>query len=194
MPKPLATAVAVRNEKTPGRHPIGETLYLMVWPTGGEAGRGETRGDTHLRAVGPAAHSREPAFLEEPQTQSAVGIDPSDLRLSEAWRSEGERDRPQAGGRSTRPHLDHQGRDRKACPTTHSLRHRPGHLPGIRRLQPCRGRHQRRPRQAASHQESPSRSPVPEPAGSSPSRSVVHCQPVGQAGFRDAGVDGLPLR
>ena len=28
------TAVAVRNEKTPGRHSVGETLYLMVWPNG----------------------------------------------------------------------------------------------------------------------------------------------------------------
>ena len=34
MPKRLATAVAVRNEKTPGRHSVGETLYLMVWPNG----------------------------------------------------------------------------------------------------------------------------------------------------------------
>ena len=34
MSKRLTTAVAIRNEKTPGRHPIGETLYLMVWPGG----------------------------------------------------------------------------------------------------------------------------------------------------------------
>ena len=31
--KRLDTAVAVRNVKTPGRHPAGETLYLMVWPS-----------------------------------------------------------------------------------------------------------------------------------------------------------------
>ena len=37
MPKRLATAVAVRNEKTPGRHSVGETLYLMVWPNGGKS-------------------------------------------------------------------------------------------------------------------------------------------------------------
>ena len=37
MPKRLETAVAVRNEKTPGRHPIGETLYLMVWPSGSKS-------------------------------------------------------------------------------------------------------------------------------------------------------------
>ena len=37
MPKRLTTAVAVRNEKTPGRHPIGETLYLMVWPSGSKS-------------------------------------------------------------------------------------------------------------------------------------------------------------
>ena len=30
----LDTAVAVRNVKTPGRHPVGQTLYLMVWPSG----------------------------------------------------------------------------------------------------------------------------------------------------------------
>ena len=35
--KRLTTAVAVRNEKTPGRHPIGETLYLMVWPSGSKS-------------------------------------------------------------------------------------------------------------------------------------------------------------
>ena len=34
MPKRLTTALAVRNEKTPGRYSIGETLYLMVWPNG----------------------------------------------------------------------------------------------------------------------------------------------------------------
>ena len=34
MPKRLTTALAVRNEKTPGRYSIGETLYLMVWPSG----------------------------------------------------------------------------------------------------------------------------------------------------------------
>lgn len=37
MPKRLTTAVAVRNEKAPGRHPIGETLYLMVWPNGNKS-------------------------------------------------------------------------------------------------------------------------------------------------------------
>ena len=37
MPKPVKTAVAVRNEKTPGRHFVGETLYLMVWPNGGKS-------------------------------------------------------------------------------------------------------------------------------------------------------------
>ena len=37
MPKPVKTAVAVRNEKTPGRHSVGETLYLMVWPNGGKS-------------------------------------------------------------------------------------------------------------------------------------------------------------
>ena len=37
MLKRLTTAVAVRNEKTPGRHPIGETLYLMVWPSGSKS-------------------------------------------------------------------------------------------------------------------------------------------------------------
>ena len=33
MAKRLDSAVAVRNVKTPGRHPAGETLYLMVWPS-----------------------------------------------------------------------------------------------------------------------------------------------------------------
>ena len=33
MTKRLDTAVTVRNVKTPGRHPVGETLYLMVWPS-----------------------------------------------------------------------------------------------------------------------------------------------------------------
>ena len=33
MAKRLDSAVAVRNVKTPGRHPVGETLYLMVWPS-----------------------------------------------------------------------------------------------------------------------------------------------------------------
>ena len=33
MVKRLDSAVAVRNVKTPGRHPAGETLYLMVWPS-----------------------------------------------------------------------------------------------------------------------------------------------------------------
>ena len=37
MSKRLTTAVAVRNEKAPGRHPIGETLYLMVWPSGSKS-------------------------------------------------------------------------------------------------------------------------------------------------------------
>ena len=34
MGKRLDSAVAVRNVKTQGRHPVGETLYLMVWPSG----------------------------------------------------------------------------------------------------------------------------------------------------------------
>jgi integrase len=34
MGKRLDSAVAVRNATTPGRHPVGETLYLMVWPSG----------------------------------------------------------------------------------------------------------------------------------------------------------------
>ena len=33
MAKRLDSAVAVRNVKTPGRHPAGDTLYLMVWPS-----------------------------------------------------------------------------------------------------------------------------------------------------------------
>ena len=33
MAKRLDRAVAVHNVKTPGRHPVGETLYLMVWPS-----------------------------------------------------------------------------------------------------------------------------------------------------------------
>ena len=33
MAKRLDSAVAVRNVKAPGRHPVGETLYLMVWPS-----------------------------------------------------------------------------------------------------------------------------------------------------------------
>ena len=37
MSKRLETAVAVRNEKTPGRHSVGETLYLMVWPSGSKS-------------------------------------------------------------------------------------------------------------------------------------------------------------
>ena len=34
MAKRVESAVAVRNVKTPGRHFAGETLYLMVWPSG----------------------------------------------------------------------------------------------------------------------------------------------------------------
>ena len=34
MPKRLTTAVAVRNAMTPGRHYVGDTLYVMVWPSG----------------------------------------------------------------------------------------------------------------------------------------------------------------
>ena len=34
MAKRLTTDRAVRNVKTQGRHPVGETLYLMVWPSG----------------------------------------------------------------------------------------------------------------------------------------------------------------
>ena len=37
MPKRLTTALAVRNENTPGRYSIGETLYLMVWPSGSKS-------------------------------------------------------------------------------------------------------------------------------------------------------------
>ena len=33
MAKRLDSAVPVRNVKTPGRHPAGDTLYLMVWPS-----------------------------------------------------------------------------------------------------------------------------------------------------------------
>ena len=33
MAKRLDSAVAVRNVKTPGRSPAGDTLYLMVWPS-----------------------------------------------------------------------------------------------------------------------------------------------------------------
>ena len=33
MAKRLDSAVAIRNVKTPGRHPAGDTLYLMVWPS-----------------------------------------------------------------------------------------------------------------------------------------------------------------
>ena len=34
MGKRLESAMAVRNVKTCGRHPVGDTLYLMVWPSG----------------------------------------------------------------------------------------------------------------------------------------------------------------
>ena len=34
MPKRVESAVAVRNVKTPGRYSAGETLYLVVWPSG----------------------------------------------------------------------------------------------------------------------------------------------------------------
>ena len=37
MGKRLDSAVAVRNVATPGRHACGETLYLMVWPSGGKS-------------------------------------------------------------------------------------------------------------------------------------------------------------
>ena len=37
MSKRLTTAVAVRNEKSPGRYSVGETLYLMVWPSGSKS-------------------------------------------------------------------------------------------------------------------------------------------------------------
>ena len=37
MTKRLDSAVAVRNVKTLGRHSIGDTLYLMVWPSGGKS-------------------------------------------------------------------------------------------------------------------------------------------------------------
>ena len=34
MPKRVESAVAVRSVKTPGRYSAGETLYLVVWPSG----------------------------------------------------------------------------------------------------------------------------------------------------------------
>ena len=37
MGKRLDSAVAVRNVTAPGRHPVGETLYLMVWPSGSKS-------------------------------------------------------------------------------------------------------------------------------------------------------------
>ena len=37
MSKRVESAVAVRSVRTPGRYFAGETLYLMVWPSGGKS-------------------------------------------------------------------------------------------------------------------------------------------------------------
>ena len=81
MLKRLTTAVAVRNEKTPGRHPIGETLYLMVWPSGSKSWvqRISIKGERKDIGLGPhppvsLAQAREKA--RENRTVVKSGGDP----------------------------------------------------------------------------------------------------------------------
>ena len=55
MAKRLTTDRAVRNVKTQGRHPVGETLYLMVWPSGRKSWvqRLAIKGGRKDRGLGP---------------------------------------------------------------------------------------------------------------------------------------------
>ena len=55
MAKRLTTDRAVRNVKTQGRHPVGETLYLMVWPSGRKSWvqRLAIKGSRKDRGLGP---------------------------------------------------------------------------------------------------------------------------------------------
>ena len=184
MPKPVKTAVAVRNEKTPGRHFVGETLYLMVWPNGGKSwvqrlsiegkrtdlglgphppvslaqARQKARENRSLVKSGgnPLAVKREEAMLAGTPTFEALARQ----HIAEnrhSWKNAKHRAQwestletyvfpalgalkvneihPQARGRRALPHLDHQGGDRAACPTAHSLSDGPGRCPGVRRLQ-----------------------------------------------------------
>ena len=89
MPKRLTTAVAVRNEKTPGRHPIGETLYLMVWPSGSKSWvqRISIKGERKDIGLGPhppvsLAQAREKA--RENRTVVKSGGDPLAAKREEA--------------------------------------------------------------------------------------------------------------
>ena len=89
MPKRLTTAVAVRNEKTPGRHPIGETLYLMVWPSGSKSWvqRISIKGERKDIGLGPhppvsLAQAREKA--RENRTVVKSGGNPLAVKREEA--------------------------------------------------------------------------------------------------------------
>ena len=89
MPKRLTTAVAVRNEKTPGRHPIGETLYLMVWPNGSKSWvqRISIKGERKDIGLGPhppvsLAQARQKA--RENRTVVKSGGDPLAAKREEA--------------------------------------------------------------------------------------------------------------
>ena len=140
------------------------------------------------------AHKHMPRTFTPGRTSSTGGIDPRDLRLSNPWLLEDELDESQAGSGGALLNMDHQAGDRTACPPAHPCHHGSGRRTGVYRLQPGGRRHQRRPSQAAWCQEAPSAPALQGSAGISPGRSGVQHQPDGEARFRDARVDGLPLR
>ena len=90
MGKRLDSAVAVRNVATPGRHACGETLYLMVWPSGGKSWIQQLRirGKRKDLGLGPypaitLAQAREKARDNRSLTRS--GGNPLTQRGRQTW-------------------------------------------------------------------------------------------------------------
>ena len=89
MPKRVESAVAVRNVKTPGRYSAGETLYLVVWPSGRKTWVQRLTAKKRRRDIGlgpyPAvtlAQARQMA--REHLSVTKAGGDPLEMRRREA--------------------------------------------------------------------------------------------------------------
>ena len=89
MPKRVESAVAVRNVKTPGRYSAGETLYLVVWPSGRKTWVQRLTAKKRRRDIGlgpyPAvtlAQARQMA--REHLSVAKAGGDPLEMRRNEA--------------------------------------------------------------------------------------------------------------
>ena len=89
MPKRVESAVAVRNVKTPGRYSAGETLYLVVWPSGRKSWVQRLTAKKRRRDIGlgpyPAvtlAQARQMA--REHLSVAKAGGDPLEIRRNEA--------------------------------------------------------------------------------------------------------------